>query len=165
VSVSLIVASFMAGLGIGSQLGGVLSGRLGPRAALRAFAVIELGVGLFAAVSCRLFHDGFGVIAAGLYQTTAGAALAHFAAFLLPTTLMGMSLPFLVRATVRETATASRVIAALYGINVLGAASGALLAPWVLVRYLGMEGAVLLGAFANLLAAAAARHGGPEDSP
>ena len=77
-------------------------------------------------------------------------------AFLVPTTLMGMSLPFLVRATVRDTATASRVIAALYGINVLGAACGALLAPWVLVRYLGMEGAVLLGALANLLAAAAA---------
>ena len=107
-------------------------------------------------MSCRLFHEGFGVVAAGLYRTTAGSALAHFAAFLVPTTLMGMSLPFLVRATVRDTATASRVIAALYGINVLGAASGALLAPWVLVRYLGMEGAVLLGALANLLAAAAA---------
>ena len=156
VSVSLIVASFMAGLGLGSQLGGVLSGRLRPRAALRAFALIELGVGLFAAVSCRLFHEGFGVAAAGLYRTTAGSALAHFAAFLVPTTLMGMSLPFLVRATVRDTATASRVIAALYGINVLGAACGALLAPWVLVRYLGMEGAVLLGALANLTAAAAA---------
>ena len=67
-----------------------------------------------------------------------------------------MSLPFLVRATVRETASASRVIGTLYGINVLGAATGALLAPWVLVRYLGMEGAVLLGAGANLVAAAAA---------
>jgi predicted membrane-bound spermidine synthase len=156
VSVSLIVASFMAGLGLGSHLGGVLSGRLRPRAALTAFALIELGVGLFAAVSCRLFHEGFGVVAAGLYRTTAGAALAHFAAFLVPTTLMGMSLPFLVKATVSDTATASRVIAALYGINVLGAATGSLLAPWVLVRYLGMEGAVLLGALSNLLAAALA---------
>ena len=156
VSVSLIVASFMAGLGLGSHLGGVLSGRLRRRAALFGFALIELGVGLFAAVSCRLYHDGLGVLAAGLYRTTAGTALAHFAAFLLPTTLMGMSLPFLVRATVVETATASRVIAALYGINVLGAAAGALLAPWVLVRYLGMQGAVLSGALANLVAAAAA---------
>ena len=95
-------------------------------------------------------------MAAGLYTTTAGSALAHFLAFLVPTTLMGMSLPFLVRATVRDTASASRVIAALYGVNVLGAACGALLAPWLLVRYLGMDGAVLLGALANLLAAAAA---------
>jgi predicted membrane-bound spermidine synthase len=156
VSVSLIVAAFMAGLGFGSHLGGVLSGRLRRRSALVAFALIELGVGLFAAVSCRLYHEGLASLATSLYRTTAGSALAHFAAFLLPTTLMGMSLPFLVRATVRETASASRVIGTLYGVNVLGAATGALLAPWVLVRYLGMEGAVLLGAGANLVAAAAA---------
>jgi len=156
VSVCLIVASFMAGLGLGSELGGLVSGRLRPRAALVGFALVELGVGLFAIFSCGLYHDGFGRAAAGLYETTAGAALAHFTAFLLPTTLMGMSLPLLVRATVRETAHAPRVIASLYGLNVLGAAAGALLAPWVLVRYLGMEGAVRLGALANVVAAAAA---------
>jgi len=156
VSVSLIVASFMAGLGLGSELGGVLSGRLARRQALVAFALLELAIGLFATLSCRLYHDALGVLAASLYRTTAGAALAHFAAFLLPTTLMGMSLPFLVRATVRETASAPRVIGALYGINVLGAATGALLAPWVLVRYFGMPGAVLFGAGGNLMAAAAA---------
>jgi spermidine synthase len=61
-----------------------------------------------------------------------------------------------VRATVRETAEAARVIGGLYGLNVLGAAFGALVAPWLLVRFLGMEGAVRLGALANLLAAAAA---------
>jgi predicted membrane-bound spermidine synthase len=156
VSVSLIVAAFMAGLGLGSHLGGVLSARVPPRRALRLFALLELGVGLFAAVSCRLYYDGFGALAAGLYRTTAGSALAHLAAFLVPTTLMGMSLPFLVRATVRETGSASRVIGLLYGVNVLGAASGALLAPWVLVRFLGMEGAALAGTAANLVAAAAA---------
>jgi predicted membrane-bound spermidine synthase len=156
VSVALIVAAFMAGLGIGSQTGGVLSARVSPRRALRIFALLELAVGLFATISCRLYYDGFGTLAAGLYRTTAGAAAAHFAAFLLPTTLMGMSLPFLVRATVRETDSASRVIGALYGVNVLGAAAGALLAPWVLIRFLGMEGAALVGAGANLVAASVA---------
>jgi len=156
VSVALIVAAFMAGLGLGSHLGGVLSARVSPRRALRLFALLELGVGLFAAISCRLYYDGFGALASGLYATAAGAAVAHLGAFLLPTTLMGMSLPFLVRATVRETASASRVIGVLYGVNVLGAAAGALLAPWVLVRFLGLEGAALTGTVANLVAAAAA---------
>jgi spermidine synthase len=164
VSVALIVAAFMAGLGLGSQLGGVLSARVSSRRALRLFALLELAVGLFAAVSCRLYYDGFGTLAAGLYRTTAGAAAAHFAAFLLPTTLMGMSLPFLVRATVRETASASRVIGVLYGVNVLGAAVGALLAPWVLIRFLGMEGAALTGTAANLVAAAAALAAGHRDA-
>jgi spermidine synthase len=156
VSVALIVAAFMAGLGLGSHLGGVLSARISPRTALRLFALLELAVGSFAAFSCRLYYDGFGTLAASLYRTNAGAALAHFAAFLPPTMLMGMSLPFLVRATVRETASASRVIGDLYGVNVLGAATGALLAPWVLVRYFGMEGAALAGTAANFAAAAAA---------
>jgi len=165
VSVSLIVAAFMAGLGLGSHLGGVLSTRVSPRRALRVFALLELGVGLFAAISCRLYYDGFGSFASGLYATTAGAAVAHFAAFLLPTTLMGMSLPFLVRATVRETASASRVIGVLYGVNVLGAATGALLAPWVLMRFLGLEGAALTGAVANFVAAAAALAAGHRAVP
>ena len=165
VSVALIVAAFMAGLGLGSHLGGLLSARASPRRALRLFALLELAVGLFAAASCRIYHDGLGTLAAGLYRTTAGAALAHFAAFLLPTTLMGMSLPFLVRATVRDAASASRVIGGLYGINVLGASVGALLAPWVLVRHLGMEGAALAGTAANLVAAAAAFAAGHRDPP
>jgi spermidine synthase len=156
VSVALIVAAFMAGLGLGSHLGGVLSARVSPRQALRLFALLELAVGFFAALSCRLYYDGFGTLAASLYRTNAGTALADFAAFLPPTTLMGMSLPFLVRATVRETASASRVIGDLYGVNVLGAAAGALLAPWVLVRYFGMEGAAIAGSAANFAAAAAA---------
>jgi spermidine synthase len=164
VSVTLIVAAFMAGLGLGSQLGGVLSARVSPRLALRLFAAIEVAVGLFAAASGPLYHEGLGVLAAGLYRTTAGAALAHFLAFLPPTTLMGMSLPFLVRATVRDVRSASRVIGGLYGVNVLGASAGALLAPWVLVRYLGMEGAALAGSAANLVAAAAALAAGRREA-
>jgi spermidine synthase len=164
VSVALIVAAFMAGLGLGSHLGGVLSARVSPRRALRLFALVEVAVGLFAAASSRLYYDGLGAVAAGLYRTTAGAALAHFLAFLLPTTLMGMSLPFLVRGTVRDAGSASRVIGGLYGVNVLGAAAGALLAPWVLVRHLGMEGAALAGTAANLLAAAAALAAGHREA-
>ncbi|HSD26491.1 MAG TPA: fused MFS/spermidine synthase [Vicinamibacteria bacterium] len=164
VSVALIVAAFMGGLGLGSHLGGVLSARVSARQALRLFATIELAVGLFAAASGRLYYDVLGTVAAGLYRTTAGAALAHLLAFLLPTTLMGMSLPFLVRATVRDAESASRVIGGLYGVNVLGASAGALLAPWVLVRHLGMEGAALAGTGANLVAAAAALAAGRREA-
>ncbi len=165
VSVALIVAAFMAGLGIGSHLGGVLSARVRPIAALRVFAALELAIGLFATASCRLYYDGFGVWAAALYRTTGGSALAHLAAFLLPTTLMGMSLPFLVRAMVRETQTAPRTIALLYGVNVLGAAAGALLAPWVLIRLYGMQGAALAGAAANGCAALVALAAGGRRPP
>ncbi len=78
---------------------------------------------------------------------------------------MGLSLPLLVRARVADSATAPRTIAFLYGVNVLGAASGALLAPWVLVRHLGMAGACAAAALANLAAAAGALLAGPARPP
>jgi spermidine synthase len=155
-SIALIVAAFMAGLGFGSEAGGLLSARVSPAAALRLFAAIELAVGLLAAFSCSFYYGFLGRYGAILYASTAGMAAAHFLALLVPTGLMGMSLPFLVRAMVIDAERASRTIGTLYGVNVLGASLGALLAPWVLIRYYGMEGAVRWGVAANVLAAAAA---------
>jgi MFS family permease len=151
-SVALIVAAFLAGLGLGSYAGGVLSGRVGSRRALFIFAWLELGIGAFALLSCSLYYDLLYVRLAALYASPWSAGLLHFLALLVPTTVMGMSLPFLVRASVADPATASKTIGFLYGINVAGAGLGALLAPWVLMRLFGVTGAVLFGAAGNLLA-------------
>jgi predicted membrane-bound spermidine synthase len=159
-SIALIVAAFMAGLGLGSHVGGVLSPRVSPRAALRLFAGLEILIGVFALVSVPLYYDGLQSWASGLFLSTTGAALAHFLALLPPTFLMGMSLPFLVRALVRDALTAPRTIGILYGLNVLGAATGALVTPWWLLRFYGMEGAVHWGVAANILAGLAALAGG-----
>lgn len=149
-SVAMIVGAFMAGLGIGSHLAGVWSTRLTPRRALLLFASVEIGIGLFGAFSTVFLYDLLYARAAWLYAAPWRAGIAHFLTLLLPTGLMGMSLPFLVRAVVRDAAAASRTIGNLYGVNVLGAASGALLTPWVLVRLLGIPGAVWIAAATNL---------------
>ena len=148
-SVAIIVAAFMLGLGLGSAWGGALSARISARKALVAFALLELGIGAFAACSCWLYYDVLYRRAAWLYQSLWAAAPAHVLALLLPTTLMGMSLPFLVRAIVREGETKSGTIGYLYAINVVGAALGSLLTPWALLRLFGIEGAVLAAAAAN----------------
>jgi hypothetical protein len=155
-SVAVIVAAFMAGLGAGSHLGGRLSLRTSPRAALVAFAALELAIGAFGAASCALYYDWLYPLGAGLYRSLPRAVLLHLLALLPPTLLMGMSLPLLARAAVRDAAGASRVIGTLYGVNVLGAAAGALLTPWVLLRIGGLRQAVLWAAAANVVAAAAA---------
>jgi spermidine synthase len=144
-SIAAITAAFMAGLGIGSDLGGRLSTRLQPARALRAFAWVEIGVALFALVSVPLFYDGLYRGAPWLYVTPVSAVFAHFFSLLLPTTLMGMSLPLLVRGLVMSPEYAARTIGLLYGANALGAAIGGLATPWVLVRFLGIDGAVLTG--------------------
>jgi hypothetical protein len=151
-SVATIVAAFMLGLGLGSAWGGALSARLSSRRALLAFALLELVIAAFACASPWLYYELLYRRAGFLYASLWTGALAHLLALLLPTTLMGMSLPFLVRALVREGETKSATIGYLYAINVVGAALGALLAPWVLLRLFGIDGAVRTAAAANLAA-------------
>lgn len=151
-SIAMIVCAFMAGLGIGSHLGGVLSVRLGSRQALRAFAGLETAIAAFGAFSTTLYYDWLYLELGRLYSPAWRAALFHLLALLPPTMLMGMSLPFLVRAMVSDASTAGRTIGVLYGVNVLGAAVGALVTPWALIRFLGVRGAVLAAAACNLIA-------------
>jgi spermidine synthase len=148
-SVAVIVAAFMAGLGVGSQAGGRLSGRLGPTRALVAFATLELLIGLFGAVSTGIYYDWLYPRAVHLPSQSWTAALVQVVALLPPTALMGMSLPFLVRAVVNDVEGAGRRIGWLYGINVLGAAAGALAAPWLLIPIAGIRGATRTAAAAN----------------
>lgn len=151
-SVAMIVAAFMVGLGLGSHWGGVFSQRLSPSRALTAFAGLELGIAAFGALSGPLFYDVLYLKGLWLYTPAWRAGLLHFLSLVLPTGLMGMSLPLLTRALVREAPTASRTIGFLYGINVLGASLGALLAPWLFMRHYGVRAAILAAACGNLLA-------------
>jgi hypothetical protein len=153
-SIAMIVASFMAGIGIGSHVGGSLSTRVTPSKALRTFGLLEIGIALFGVVSCGLYYDLLYRQGAWLYASPAVGGALHLVGLLPPTLLMGMSLPFLVRATVDDVGRAGRTVGFLYGVNVLGAALGALLTPWVLMRFLGVRGAVVVAAAGNLLAAA-----------
>jgi spermidine synthase len=152
-SIAMIVAAFMVGLGLGSHLGGVASARIQPRTALIAFASLELAIGLFGLASGRLYYDWLYLKAGGLYTSPWRAGLLHFASLALPTILMGMSLPLLVRAMVRDAPHAARTIGLLYGVNVLGACTGALATPWVLVRFHGIREALVVAGASNLLAA------------
>jgi predicted membrane-bound spermidine synthase len=149
-SVAIIVAAFMLGLGIGCEVGGMLSARISPRQALRTFALLEVATGAFALVSCWLYYDWLYHRAFWTNASWWQLMAAHFAVLVLPTTLMGMTLPMLVRATVWDARTACGTISFLYGANTLGAAIGAAITPWVLIGFLGVRGAVAAGAAVNV---------------
>ena len=153
-SITLIVGAFMAGLGAGSHLGGVLSCRLSARRALVGFALLEIAIGVLGALSPLVYYDLLYVRAAPLYRSPWSAGVLHFLSLLLPTALMGMSLPLLVRGVVRDVSRAGRTIGLLYGINVLGAACGALVTPWLLLRFFGVRGAVACAGALNVAAGA-----------
>jgi hypothetical protein len=111
-----------------------------------------LAVGLFGLASATIYYDWLYVRLGWLYGSPWRAALLDLASLGVPTALMGMSLPFLVRAMVVEARAAPRTIGLLYAINLAGASAGALLTPWVLIRFWGIGGALKAAAAANLAA-------------
>ena len=128
-SVTMIVAAFLAGLGLGSHVGGVPAGAsAGGRAA--CLRVARVGHRASAARPSPLVTTTGCIRSPRRCPARRGReALLHFAALLPPTALMGMSLPFLVRADRRRCRGRRAPVGMLYGCNLLGAASARLSAP------------------------------------
>ncbi|MFN7563426.1 MAG: fused MFS/spermidine synthase [Prosthecobacter sp.] len=153
VAVTIIVTAFMAGLGIGSLIGGRLADRLSTRANVVVFIQAEIGIGLFGLCSAWLFHDVLYERLVMLVESRVMSALVLFACLLPPTLLMGLSLPVLACVVTRQMPEAAGRIGMLYAANTLGAALGALLATWVLLPLGGVEGALHWAALGNGLCA------------
>lgn len=154
-SSTIIVAAFMAGLGIGHLSGGQLADRFSRRANVLMFAAAELAIAVFSVFSRGLYYDL-------LYQRLGPAGLAPavmaailFVSLLWPTFFMGMSLPLLARAFTESIERAASTVGALYGVNTLGAAVGALVATWWILPRFGLEGSLRIGVMLNLTCAAA----------
>ena len=64
---TVIVAVFMAGLGVGALAGGRVADRLSPRMSALLFAGAEIGIAAFSLVSRPLFYD---VLTAGSARST-----------------------------------------------------------------------------------------------
>ena len=154
-SSTVIVAAFMAGLGVGHLAGGHAADRVSRRKALVLFAIAEACIAVFSLISRRLYYD---FLYQGLGGYPIGAALLTailFTSLLWPTFFMGVSLPLLARAVTARLDHAPKTIGTLYAINTLGAALGALLATWWVLPSVGLDGSLRIGAVLNLLCAAA----------
>jgi predicted membrane-bound spermidine synthase len=144
-SVTIVVTAFMLGLGLGSFAGGRLS-RDPARPVLLWFAGIEFGIGAFGVASLGLFHQ-VGSFTAGA-SGPATFALA-FGLVLVPTVLMGATLPLLVAHTVRHLGNVGRSVGTLYFVNTLGSALAAFATALVLLGRFGQQRTVLLAAALN----------------
>jgi predicted membrane-bound spermidine synthase len=149
-SVTMVVTAFMLGLGLGSLAGGALS-KNPKRPALVLFSLVEAAIGLFGLGSLPLFRA---VGAATLALPPAATACVTFALVLVPTMLMGGTLPLLVAHEVRVSGNVGRSVGMLYFVNTLGSAIASLAAAIVLLRVLGQSGTVRLAAAVNVGVAA-----------
>ena len=151
-SVTMIVTVFMLGLGLGSLAGGRLSSlpRVRP---LAAFGAIEISIGLFGAASLWIFHR-VGALTAG--HSTFSTGLFAFILLLIPTLLMGSTLPLLVEHVVRTTGNVGESVGSLYAVNTFGSALACFAAAVVLMGTLGERGVVDLACCFNVLVGASA---------
>lgn len=149
-SVTTVVAAFMAGLGLGSLLGGYIADRLSTRNCFVLFIISNVVVGVFGIFSLWLFYDFYNGLVHYL-QSTASSFLFHFVLLSIPTTFMGLSLPLLSRAMVRTSDEMSSLVGALYGINTLGAAVGAGFGTWYMLGTYGFVASVRIASLINIL--------------
>lgn len=155
-STTVIVGAFMAGLGCGSLAGGYIADLLTRTRCLVMFAVAEAAVALFGVASRYIFYDWMYLGLGGLSLGGMAVGIVVFASLLWPTFWMGMSLPLLARAVTSSIAGAPARIGILYGLNTLGAATGALATTWMLFPAFGLAGSLWIAVALNALAGLAA---------
>jgi spermidine synthase len=144
-SVTIVVSAFMLGLGLGSLSGGALSksNRLPPVA---LFGVAELGIAAFALASLGIFQS------VAEYTRTRPLWITGIISFLLvvvPTILMGATLPLLTEHLVRTSRNVGSSVGALYFVNTLGSGAACILAVRPLMAHLGQSGTVRCAALVN----------------
>jgi spermidine synthase len=158
---STVLAAFMAGLALGSALAGRIVERIGRP--LLVFGVAEILIGL-SALATPLAFDAASVLYERLYQLSPGSLalltvarlLAGFAVLLLPTMLMGLTLPVLSSSRLVQQSMFGSRVGALYAVNTAGAVTGAVLAGFYLIGTIGIERSFLLAAATNIVVGALA---------
>ena len=159
-ALTIVLVSFLGGLGVGSAAASRLAGRL--RNPLAAYAALEGLLAVYGLVSPAVAALVPRVLEAigpacgsplSLLALRSGVAVVVLA---LPTILMGASFPILVREAVGGGAAPGRVLAVLYGVNTLGGALGALIGSFGLLPFLGTRGSFLAAGVLNAVAAGSA---------
>lgn len=145
-SVTIIIASYLLGLGLGNLISSFYSDRLSCGQCVSIYGGCNLAIALFAVASRFLFYDVLFLKLRYLAQSNGLTLIIVFASLLIPTTLMGLSLPLLSKAITRNLDLAASGIGWLYGVNTLGSGLGTLISGWFIIGSLGYDKTVYLGA-------------------
>ncbi|MDP1571088.1 MAG: fused MFS/spermidine synthase [Vicinamibacterales bacterium] len=150
-----VLASFMSGLALGSWIAGRAGGRLGHP--VRAFAVIEVLIGV-SALATPFALDAATAIYLALHEAAPGSLplltvarfLCSFLVLLVPTMLMGATLPLLSASSLVRGSRFGTRVGLLYAVNTAGALTGAMLTGYVLIGAIGIQRTFLIGASLNV---------------
>ncbi|HZN54016.1 MAG TPA: fused MFS/spermidine synthase [Candidatus Polarisedimenticolaceae bacterium] len=160
-AVTTVLVSFMGGMALGAAVLGRRADRA--RRPLRMFALLEGGVGAYALALPILLSGvdlAYGALVPALPESFLLRSTVRFAfcvlLLIVPTMLMGATLPALGRGLLRDRGKVGLGVGVLYFVNTLGAAAGCFLAGFELIPRLGLRNTTLLAAALNGAVAATA---------
>ena len=156
-AVSTVLAAFMGGLALGSALaGGRLASRI--RKPLATYGWMEIGIAGYALLVPFLFRliDHVYVFVwqqfqPGFFAFSLWRFVLSSLVLLVPTTLMGATLPVLAAALVNSSGRNSNSVTRLYACNLAGAILGTLIAGFVLLPELGVRKTIFVAALLNVM--------------
>lgn len=156
-----VLSGFMGGLALGSLWLGRVADRTGRP--LRLYGLLEAGVALCALAFPVVLHSLeplyrlFARVTQTSYHCLSFAqSLLLIGIILVPTVLMGGTLPLLTRYLSQQRLSLGRNVSLLYGLNTLGAVLGCAAAGFVLIGWLGVQRTTFLAVALNVAIAAAA---------
>ncbi|MGI8907799.1 MAG: fused MFS/spermidine synthase [Candidatus Sumerlaeaceae bacterium] len=157
-SVSTVLSAFMGGLALGSWLFGSRAAKF--RRHLKVYAVLEILIGvsallipLFLKFLDPLFVHAYRNFGSAFYLYSGVRFLYIFLILLIPTTLMGATLPVLSQFVSPTGALGPGLrVGLLYTVNTLGAMLGAFLSGFYFIRWWGVSSTVYVAAGINVAA-------------
>jgi spermidine synthase len=155
-AISTVIGVFMFGLALGSFLVGRWLSKL--KDLLRGYALIEIGIGIYAVLfvpilsGVQMVHSA---IFPSIYESSFLLNLCRiglsFGLLLIPTLLMGATLPLLGEVITFSPKSVGRDVGVLYAVNTFGAATGCFFSAFVLIPALGLQLTILVGAVVNII--------------
>ncbi|HKS38501.1 MAG TPA: fused MFS/spermidine synthase, partial [Verrucomicrobiae bacterium] len=160
-AVVAVLVAFMGGLALGNAWLGTRADRM--QRPLAMYGWLEIGIGIYALLFPLYYdfcHESYVALARSLQPGRAGLLVLKFLfsllTILIPTVLMGGTLPVMTKLVTRSLGELRERVATLYFINSLGAVAGCFLADFWLIPAAGLQATVSAGAAMNLLVGALA---------
>jgi spermidine synthase len=154
-AISIIIAAFLSGLALGSWLAGRYIDKL--ENPLKYYGFIEIGIGLFGLLLISLFTVLPGFYLDIYHLTFPNTSLFFilqfvlaFSLILIPTTLMGATMPIILKAYSRDYKKMGRDVGRLYSVNNIGAVLGTIAAGFLLIPLLGVQTSIMITAIINI---------------
>jgi len=153
---TLILATFFSGFAIGAWLFGHFVDK--HSFALLTYSIMEIGLGIFGVLSISIFK-GIDLLFLILYEN-----LSHYDFFfvivkflilwiclLIPTILMGGTLPVMSKYLIRRLNTSGDLVGKLYAFNTFGAVFGTVLTAFFMIKALGISKTIMIAALINII--------------